>query len=253
MLTAKKPTTTELLYGCAQKMGWQPDWVTPRGLFAVTINGQERYINFACSPLNSHTSTSLAKNKYLTRLVLARHGLHNIPFARPHTQEAARAFLDIHQKIIVKPVSGAGARNIRIVTDAGQLSNLKVRRYIFEKYIAGQELRYLVLNGEVVAVHRSDYGTSVEEKRYLERVSFPEAQWDQTLVASSIRAAQALGLAFAAVDYLITETGETFVLEVNTAPGLKWFHSPTSGPAVDVAQLFLNTYTNTYTRKEATL
>jgi glutathione synthase/RimK-type ligase-like ATP-grasp enzyme len=242
MLTAKKPTTTELLFASAEKMGWQPAWVTPRGLFAVTINGRERYINFAHSPLNSHTSISLAKNKYLTRLVLERHGLRNIPFARPRSLEAAVAFLDTHQKIIVKPVNGAGARDIHIVTDASQLTGLKIRRYIFEKYIAGQELRYLVLNDRVVAVYRSDYGVSVDEKRYLECVSFPENEWDEALCASSIQAARALGLAFAAVDYLATEIGETFVLEINSAPDLKWFHTPASGPAVDVAQLFLNTY-----------
>jgi hypothetical protein len=26
---------------------------------------------------------------------------------------------------------------------------------------------------------------------------------------------------------------------VNTMPGLKWFHAPSSGPVVDVARLFL--------------
>jgi D-alanine-D-alanine ligase-like ATP-grasp enzyme len=38
---------------------------------------------------------------------------------------------------------------------------------------------------------------------------------------------------------MIDESGFAYVLEVNTMPGLKWFHSPTSGPVVDVAGKFL--------------
>jgi len=48
-----------------------------------------------------------------------------------------------------------------------------------------------------------------------------------------------LDLNFAAVDYMIDDTGTAYILEVNTTPGLKWFHAPTSGPVVDVARLFL--------------
>lgn len=237
--TDQKLGTAELLYKHAQEMGLRPLWVTRKGLFVVSVAGQEYYINFARSPLNSHTSVSIAKNKYLTRLVLGRHGLPNIPFARPRTLMEAEAFLDAHGKIIAKPVTGSGAHDIHLITETAQLQSLRLADYILEKYIAGKELRFLMLNGATIAVHRSEYGTSVEKNRSLRRISYPSEAWSPTLMELSVQITHILGLQFAAVDYLIDETGHAHILEVNTAPGLKWFHSPTSGPVVDAARLFL--------------
>lgn len=237
--TKQKVGTAELLFLAAQKMGLNPSWITPDGLFAVLVNGCERYINFARSPLNSHTSASLAKNKYLTRRILERHDMRNIPFVHPAALADAELFLRLHGKIIAKPLTGSGARDIHIITMSSQLKKLSITKYLLEKYIAGEELRYLVLNDSVIGVHRSDYGTSVTEDRPLQRISYPTNEWDPTLISSSLQVARVLDLKFAAVDYLIASSGRAYILEVNTTPGLKWFHAPTSGPVVDVAQQFL--------------
>lgn len=239
MASTPRLGTAELLYRCARKMGLRPTWVTPDGMFAISVHGTERYINFARSPLNSHTGASLAKDKYLTRLILARHNMQNIPFARPQTQASAEAFLAAHGKIIAKPVEGSGSRDIHVVTNAAQLADLTITGYILEKYIAGKEMRYLILNGEVIGVHQSEYGTSVEEDRVLRRISYPKTAWDAALAASSLQIARVLDLAFVAVDFLVDDTGRAYILEVNTTPGLKWFHAPSTGPKVDVARLFL--------------
>ena len=238
-VAGQKLGTAELLFRSAQDMGLRPNWVIPNGLFAVLVNDQEHYVNFARSPLNSHTSASLARDKYLTRRILERHHLPNIPFARPVSPADAASFLRQYGKIIAKPVSGSGAHDIRIITAVRQLQALDITKYILEKYIAGQELRYLVLNGTVIGVHRSSYGTSVKEDRPLQRISYHPSVWDAVLVSSAIQVARILGLRFAAVDYLIDASGQAYILEVNTAPGLKWFHAPTSGPPIDVARQFL--------------
>ncbi len=239
MASSSKLGTAQLLFNSAQQMGLNPTWIAPNGLFAISATGQERYISFARSPLNSHTAASLARNKHSTRLILERHNMLNIPFARPRTHAEAEAFLSQHGKIIAKPVEGSGARDIHIVTDAAQLEGLRITKYILEKYIAGQEVRYLVLNGQVIGVHLSEYGTSVEATRDLQRVSHEETTWNQVLVSSSLQITEILGLRFAAIDYMIDAADNAYVLEVNTAPGLKWFHAPSSGPVVDVARLFL--------------
>lgn len=220
-------------------MGLSPVWVTPLGVFAVTVDGQERYINLARSPLNSAASVSLARNKYITRRILERHHMQNIPFTLPHTRSEAEAFLARHGTIIAKPITGAGARDIHIITEPAQLTALQIDLYLLEKYIVGKELRYLLLNSEVVGVHRSEYGTSVAEDRPLQRISYPRDIWDSALLESSLRIADILNLRFAAVDYLIDSSGRAYILEVNTMPGLKWFHAPSSGPIVDIARLFL--------------
>lgn len=223
-------------------MGLQPSWIVPDGLFAVSVGGQEKYINLASSNLNSHVASSLAKDKYLTRLILQRHNLQNIPFCSPQNQEEAAAFLQEYSKIIAKPLSGYGAQDVHIVTDAAQLKRLHAPRYILEKYVAGKELRYLVLNGAVISVHRSDYGVSVDEHRPLRRISVPDGAWSKALVDTSIKIARLLDLKFAAVDYMIDSSGCAYILEVNTSPGLKWFHAPSSGPIVDVARLFMEAF-----------
>ncbi len=228
----------------AQKMGLQPQWLVKNGLFTITTDNGEQYVSQAKSPVNSHIHAGLAKNKFHTRLILERHGLPNIPYARPRTPEEAAAFLASHGEVIAKPVRGQGSQDIHRISEAVQLDNLVVRKYLFEKYIAGIEMRYLVLNDRVIAVHRSDYGSSVAEDRFLERISFASAEWDHDLVAMTRQVSRALSLNFAAVDFMITATGQVYILEVNTSPGLKWFHAPTAGPSVDVASLFLRAMTS---------
>ena len=239
VVTKQKVGTAELLFRSAQEMGLNPSWVTPDGLFAIVVDGHERYVNFACSPLNSHIAASLAKNKYLTRRVLERHNMQNIPFLRPQSRADGELFLEAHGTIVAKPLTGSGARDIHVITEPAQLDLQNITKYILEKHIMGEELRYLVLNDSVIGVHRSDYGTSVEEDRQLKRISYPATRWDPTLITTSLRVAHILDLKFAAIDYLVEPRGQTYILEVNTTPGLKWFHAPTSGPVVDVARQFL--------------
>ncbi len=235
---AQKLGTAELLFKSAQHKGLMPTWITP-AVFAITVGKDEHYINFARSPLNSDLSAALAKNKYVTRRILDRHNMPNIPYTLPATHAQAKIFLSVHKKIIAKPIAGAGARDIHIVTQPSQLEALEIDRYILEKYIAGKELRFLLLGGKVVGVHRSEYGTSVAEDRPLQRISYPECEWDPALIQSSLKVVGILNLTFAAIDYLVDASGRAYILEVNTMPGLKWFHAPSSGPVIDIASLFL--------------
>lgn len=241
-MITKKISTSKLLFARAEEMGLQPSWVTPSSLFAVSTESGEKYVHYACSGLNSHVSSSLAKDKYLTRLILERNNLPNIPFASPKSIKEAESFLETHKKIIVKPRTGMGSFDIHIIEHKDQLQGINVRKYILEKYIFGREMRYLVFGGEVIAVHESEYGLSVQEDRELARISYPESDWDRELNKLSLKIASIMGLQFAAVDYLVDENNNAHILEVNTAPGLKWFHAPTAGPAVDVAKLFMGAF-----------
>jgi len=239
MTTTDKLGTAELLYRCAELMGLEPVWLEADSLFSISTLVGERYVFYAKSTLNSHVASSLARNKLSTRLILERHGLPSIAYLDPTSQAVAQDFLARHHKIIVKPQTGSNSRGVSIVDTPAQLAALDLRECIIEEYIAGVEIRYLVLNNEVIGVHESQYGESVAESRNLARISHPRAQWDPQLAALARKTAQILGLRYAAVDYLITATGQASILEVNSAPGMKWFHAPTSGPVVDVARLFL--------------
>jgi len=245
-MSSPKLGTAELLFRSAEELGLQPVWVMPGGILAIQVAGKERYLNLARSPLNSHLSISLSVDKYLTRLVFARHKLANIPFARATTHAEANLFLESHGTIIAKPVTGSGSRDIHIITTYQQLHALTVTNYILEKYIVGPEMRYLILDGSVIGAYQSDYGISVQSNRTLQCLALPPESWDPTLVSMAGQATAALGLGFAAVDFIISGS-DSYILEVNTTPDLKWFHAPSFGPVVDVARLFLESIVQHYT------
>ena len=46
-------------------------------------------------------------------------------------------------------MTGLGARDIHIITTVAQLAALRIDKYILEQYIAGRELRYLILDGRI--------------------------------------------------------------------------------------------------------
>jgi glutathione synthase/RimK-type ligase-like ATP-grasp enzyme len=241
MATTQKLSTAELLFGRALRMGLAPRWLARDSLFAISTSAGERYVHYANSDMNSQLSSSLTRNKLNTRLVLDQHGLPNIAYLNAATLAEAEAFLATHKKIIVKPLTGSNSHDVSIVESPEQLAGRDIRQYILEKYIAGKEVRYLVLDGNIIGVHESKYGESVSETRSLERISHPAAEWSPELMSLSLKTATIMGLRYAAVDYLIGPAGEVHILEVNSSPGMKWFHAPTTGPVVDVARLFLQT------------
>lgn len=239
MTISKKLGTAELLYNCAASMGLRPEWVRYSNFFSISTTEGDRYIYYAKSTLNSHLSNSIARNKHITRLVLERSGLPNIAFIKPSNLADAEQFLTRHSKIIVKPLNGSNSSDVHIVEASEDLRNMDLTKYILEKYTVGKELRYLVLNGKVIAVHESEYGESVSKERDLKRISYPESEWNAELVALALKTAKTLQLRYAAVDYLIEPKGQAYILEVNSSPEMKWFHQPTSGPVIDLARLFL--------------
>lgn len=234
-----RPGSAELLYTCAKNMGLSPVWLIRGRLLAITTAQGERYLYEAKSHLNSQLSSSLTRDKLATRRILERHGLPSIPSINPANQGEAEQFLATHSKIIVKPLKGSNCRDVTIVQSPEQLVLFNIPRYILEKYIHGRELRYLILDGQIIGVHESEYGGSVAETRTLRRISYPKSEWDLALMTMSLKVAGILQLRYAAVDFLIDSRGAAHILEVNSSPGMKWFHAPTSGPKVDVANLFL--------------
>ncbi len=242
MATSDKTSVAALLYESAEQMGLMPAWIQRGRLFAISVSGQEKYLYLSHTPLNPHVGASLAADKYATRQIMERHGLLNIPFAKVETQAEAAAFLQTYGEIIAKPHKGAGTRDIHIVSNPRQLLQLNIEDYILEQYVPGKEMRYLILNGKVIAVHQSDYGTSVQADRKLLRISYPKHAWDPGLTRTSVRIARVLGLKFAAVDFMIDANNRPYILEVNSRPGFKWFHAPSSGPKVDVARLFMEAF-----------
>ena len=236
---AKKIGTTKLLFNACKSLELSPTWVSDDDLFVINTRSGKRYIKSAASTLNNSNTTRLVQNKIHTRVILEDNGFSNIPFLNTPSLDEARGFLKEHKKIIVKPINGSGSVDIHIVNDQQALQEFDMEKYILEKYVLGKEMRYLLLNNKIIAVHESKYGTSVAADRHLERISLPESEWDKDLSRDALAIADIFDLKFAAVDYLIDPDNNAHILEVNTTPGLKWFHAPTEGPVVDVARMFM--------------
>ncbi len=235
----KKLGTAELLFTSAQELGLNPTWLDYRKIFTIQTPTGEKYIDHACSMLNPVASAMQVQDKYLTRVILDRHGLPNIPYALPKNLGQAEAFLAEHGEIIVKPKSGSGSYNIRRISNKTELIDIVYPKFIFEKYIPGREMRYLVLDGKVIAVHQSNYGESVAIDRELQRISYEPNEWNTEKCAMALKIAEIFNLHLTAVDFMVLPDESYVILEVNSSPGFKWFHSPSSGPAVNVATPFL--------------
>ena len=59
-------------------------------------------------------------------------------------------------------------------------------------------------------------------------------------------AAEVLGLKFTAVDFIVTENKEIFILEANSAPGLERFEEPTDGPNIEAVKIYLTELLKNY-------
>lgn len=233
------PKTAEVLFEEAKKMGLKPTWLTDYGLFSITVDEKTGYVFYARNMMNSNLSSFLAIDKHATRTVLQQHGLPNIPFGMFDNKEDVKRFLDENKIIIAKPVLGSSSKDVHLITADTDISSLELTRYIFEKFIKGREMRYLVFHGAVIAVHEKIYPGPINDPKKVKRISFQKEQWDKKLCNLSLQIAKILYLHFAAVDYLIDEESRAYVLEVNSSPGLNFFEHPTSGPSLHIARMFL--------------
>jgi glutathione synthase/RimK-type ligase-like ATP-grasp enzyme len=231
--------STHILFKTAQEMGLQPEMITPYGFFSIVTHNTIGYVFYSNSILNSHLSAQIANNKHLTRILLERHNLPNIPYLLPKNIQEATTFLEVHKKVILKPTKGSRSHDVHVITTKEQFEQFDLQLYILEKYIKGREMRYLVLNGEVIGVLEKVYDTAINDPSIVNRISYPQEEWDPTLVKTAIKVTECIGLKFGAVDYLIDEENTPHILEVNAAPALRKFHTPTKGPAIDVSRKFL--------------
>lgn len=231
--------SADLLFETAQEMGLQPTKLTDFGLVEIIVDGKIAHILQSYSILNTQLSTQLSRHKHLTRVVLQRHHLPNIPYLRTTEREAVEVFLREHKQIIAKPVIGSRSAGVVLISEKTQLTGLPLEELIFEKYIEGREMRFVVLQHAVVSVLEKVHAEAINDPQKAERISYPQEQWDQKLVGLAQQIAKVLGLGFAAVDFIVDEQEEVFLLEVNSAAALRRIQHPTSGPGIDIARMFL--------------
>ncbi len=171
--------------------------------------------------------------------------LHNLPTPAYHVMErsdeidALEAHGDFGYPAVVKPVHEGSSVGVEIVETPAQLVAACERAFQFddevliERFIAGQEVSVAVLGDRPLGAveitpragfydYANKYTRGATEYCIPPRLS-PERY--RGVLAQATRAHAALGCAGATrVDLMISESGNEYVLEVNTVPGM----TPTS-------------------------
>ncbi len=231
--------SSQALFESAQRAQLSPHWLSDYGLMEVTFAGGKKLLFANKSELNSQLAAYLSANKHATRTVLHQYDLPNIPYCTPKTLAELESFFVQYQPVVMKPTMGQRAVGVELIKESESLPRTSFSGQIFEQYIRGKELRYLVLQSQVIAVHEKVFAGEIYQPSASQRVSYPQSSWDDQLVRTAVQACQVLGLEFAAVDFMIKTDGVALILEVNSAPALWRFESPDQGPAIAVCDLLL--------------
>jgi len=131
---------------------------TQAGLFTLSLGGRSISCRESLSDFTSAVALSRCDDKALTRRLLAAAGL-NVPDQIEAGNDAATArFLAKHGRVVVKPARGEQGRGISVdlsgtkeVRKAVQNARAHCDDVLIEQYVPGQDLRVIVINGEVVA------------------------------------------------------------------------------------------------------
>jgi GNAT-family acetyltransferase (TIGR03103 family) len=130
----------------------------PSGLFTLSLGGRSISCRESLSDYTSAVAMSRCDDKALTHRLLAAAGL-NVPEQTTVGDDAAlEAFLARHHRIVIKPARGEQGHGVAVdlttmdeVHAAVKAARAHCDDVLAEQFIAGQDLRIIVINGEVVA------------------------------------------------------------------------------------------------------
>ena len=128
------------------------------GMFTLSLGGRRVRCRESLSDLTSAISMSLCQDKSLTHKVLKAAGL-NLPAQQlAGNADDNLAFLDEHQRVVVKPLDGEQGQGVAVdlqqideVQQAIEAARAFDSRVLLESFHEGLDLRILVIGFEVVA------------------------------------------------------------------------------------------------------
>jgi len=187
-------------------------------------------------------ASALGMNKTFSKLLFRDHGLSIAEYRVIPRAEAGRvgvADIPFGLPAVVKPAAEGSSVGVRIVREPDALREacVEAARYqgdvIVERYIRGAEIQVAVLDGSALGAieivpagefydYAAKYTAGTTRYFYPARIS-PEAQ--QRVCRAAEVAHAALGCSGATrQDFIVAPSGEPYILEVNTLPGM----TPTS-------------------------
>lgn len=181
-------------------------------------------------------ASALAMHKLYSKLAFAAAGLTITPYLSVRKDETiALESLPFPLPVVVKPVQEGSSVGVTIVKNVEALQPAldDAFRYddlvLIEQYIKGQEVQVGILNNQAVGAieivpknefydFEAKYSDGMAEHIFPARLT-PEVY--QKVQQLGLKAHQALGCdGYCRVDFLVTEAGDCYILEVNTLPGM---------------------------------
>jgi tetrahydromethanopterin:alpha-L-glutamate ligase len=175
-------------------------------------------------------------DKSMTSFLLARAGLATPPTWAVESREAAAAIVAREaacSPLVLKPLFGSQGRGLRLIRTPDELPEpaavngvYYLQRFVGVERDGFRDFRLLVSRGRVIAAmtrHSPDWITNVKQGgRPIAVVANEEMR------ELAVRAAAAVGAAFAGVDVLYDSDGRLTVLEVNSMPAWSGLQKVTS-------------------------
>ncbi len=129
------------------------------GFFRLSHGGRSIHCRESLSELASAITMSICDDKAVTRRFVERAGV-KVPeqISAASDREDIKAFLDRHGELVVKPARGEQGRGISVglstmdeIDEAVRAANELAAQVLIEECVAGQDLRIIVIDYQVVA------------------------------------------------------------------------------------------------------
>ncbi len=180
-------------------------------------------------------ASALAMHKRFSKEIFKAAGLCVSPYISITNDDPLPTQLPFPYPVVVKPAQEGSSVGISIVKTAEGLLGAvaDAKQYdtvvLVEQYIKGQEIQVGILHdraiGAIEIVPKNEFYDFEAKYRdgFAEHI-FParlSEAWYAKVQAEGVKAHRALGCScYSRVDFLVTETGDCFILEVNTLPGM---------------------------------
>lgn len=149
----------EIIINEALRRGIKVSQTDPgRGFFTLSLGGRAVTCRESLTEMTSAVALMRCDDKELTRELLSDAGLSTPAQTRASSPEQNAAFLAEHRRIVVKPARGEQGQGVSV--DIRSVSDMEEaiaearevgEEIILESFATGQDLRIIVINGEVVA------------------------------------------------------------------------------------------------------
>ena len=189
---------------------------------------------------SGYLSSAIAMDKDLTKRLVADKVVTPQWMRVDLTEEQLDGLVEeVSLPAVIKPVDSGSSIGVFIANDKAELrhaleESVKLGgRVVIEQYIKGREIQVAVLNGKPLPSIEItpkegfyDYENKYQPGVALEVCPAPiPAEWEERIGKAAVAVFETVGLSvYARADFIVTEDGTPYFLEINTLPGM----TPTS-------------------------